>query len=380
MSKRGNGSPKQELENRAKEIIQNKNILDIGSDRYKVESQSVDNAFYEVTFGENGWKCTCPYHIYGIRKCKHIYAMYFTLYNQSKLADEISEVMITEPDVMCRFCNGTDYIKRGIRQNKNYTVQIYGCKSCNRRFIHNPGFLGRHYPPEVIANALFSYAAAMSCNKTAQQCSLNGINVTGFTVLRWSEDYGTFLKKFQEKYIRVGNVWHADEIHFKVCCVSKWLFAVMDAETRLIITYDVSKTKFGYNATSLFKKAKHIAKKYPDLLVTDALSVFKTGFKKALHTKSKPRASHIADVGIRNRHTSNNIYERFNGAIRDRIARIRGFKSDNPALLDVMIIQHNFVSPHGGLGGKTPAEAAGIMISGHNKRLTMIRHAAVFCA
>ena len=175
-------------------------------------------------------------------------------------------------------------------------------------------------------------------------------------------------------------MWHADEIHFKVCGKSMWMFAVMDAETRLIITYDVSKIKFGHNATSLFKKAVHIVGKRPDFLITDSLRGFKTGFKKAMRTISKPKTIHIADVGIRNRHASNNIYESLNGEFRNRITPARGFKSDNPSLFGLMIIQHNFVSPHGGLGRKTPAEAAGIMISGHNKWLTMIRHAAVFCA
>ena len=66
--------------------------------------------------------------------------------------------------------------------------------------------------------------------------------------------------------------------------------------------------------------------------------------------------------------------------ISNRLTPARGFKSENPTLFGLMIIQHNFVSSHGGLGGKTPAEAAGIMLSGHNKWLTMIRHAAVFCA
>ena len=75
------------------------------------------------------------------------------------------------------------------------------------------------------------------------------------------------------------------------------------------ITYDVPKTKFGYNVISLFKKAKRIAKKRPDLLITDALSGFKTGFKKAMHTKSKPRASlYTPKIKVRQSlHTSINL-------------------------------------------------------------------------
>ena len=83
--------------------------------------------------------------------------------------------------------------------------------------------------------------------------------------------------------------------------------------------------------------------------------------------------------GIRDRHATNNPYERLNGEIRDRIARIRGFKSIEPALLRLLIMYHNFIRPHGGLDGRTPAEAAGIAVAGPDKWRTLIRHAALFC-
>ena len=34
------------------------------------------------------------------------------------------------------------------------------------------------------------------------------------------------------------------------------------------------------------------------------------------------------------------------------------------------------IQPHSGIGGKTPAEAAGIKIRGHDKWLTLIQNAA----
>ena len=75
-----------------------------------------------------------------------------------------------------------------------------------------------------------------------------------------------------------------------------------------------------------------------------------------MYTLAMPRTIHMADTGIRDRHPANNTYERFNREIRDRIASIRGFKSENPALLGLLVTYHNFMRPHGGLGGRTPAE------------------------
>ena len=42
----------------------------------------------------------------------------------------------------------------------------------------------------------------------------------------------------------------------------------------------------------------------------------------------------------------------------------------------ITIIHHNFIKPHGGIGGRMPAEAAGIEIRAYNKWLTLIQKAA----
>jgi hypothetical protein len=67
--------------------------------------------------------------------------------------------------------------------------------------------------------------------------------------------------------------------------------------------------------------------------------------------------------------------ERMNGELRDRERVMRTLeKSDTPILLG-MQIYHNYVRPHEGLHGKTPAEVAGISIEGENKWLTLIQNA-----
>ena len=99
-----------------------------------------------------------------------------------------------------------------------------------------------------------------------------------------------------------------------------------------------------------------------------------------MYTNTTPRTCHITDVGIRDRHTANNLYERLNGEIKDRIARVRGFKSKTPALLRLLIVYHNLVRPHSGLDGRIPAETAGITIDGPDKWLMLIQQAASSCA
>jgi hypothetical protein len=60
---------------------------------------------------------------------------------------------------------------------------------------------------------------------------------------------------------------------------------------------------------------------------------------------------------------NNNPIERYNGKIKDRVKILRGgfgsFKYAE-AFLNLRHIVHNFVNPHQGLVGKTPAEEAGV--------------------
>ena len=67
--------------------------------------------------------------------------------------------------------------------------------------------------------------------------------------------------------------------------------------------------------------------------------------------------------------------ERMNGEIRDREKVFRGPKKPGTPILAGYQIYHNYVRPHMGLSGKTPAEVAGITIEGENKWVTVIQNA-----
>ena len=73
---------------------------------------------------------------------------------------------------------------------------------------------------------------------------------------------------------------------------------------------------------------------------------------------------------------SNNGHERFNGELGDVLKGVRGIKKCESPLFKLLIVHHNFIKPHLGLGGMTPAKAAGITIKGPPWR-TLIACAAV---
>jgi hypothetical protein len=68
--------------------------------------------------------------------------------------------------------------------------------------------------------------------------------------------------------------------------------------------------------------------------------------------------------------------ERINGEIRDREKVTRNLKRTGSPILKGMEIFHNYVRPHMGLDGATPADKVGIEVQGENKWLTLIQNAA----
>lgn len=75
---------------------------------------------------------------------------------------------------------------------------------------------------------------------------------------------------------------------------------------------------------------------------------------------------------------NNNILEQLNGTFRERTKVVRSF--DNPVgaieFAAGMQTYYNYIRPHQGIGGLTPAEMAGIVVEGENKWMTLIQNAA----
>ena len=72
----------------------------------------------------------------------------------------------------------------------------------------------------------------------------------------------------------------------------------------------------------------------------------------------------------------NNVMERMNGEIRDREKVTRNLKKMDTPILKGEQIYHNYIRPHMGLDGMTPADKAGIEVRGKNKWLTLIQNAS----
>ena len=115
--------------------------------------------------------------------------------------------------------------------------------------------------------------------------------------------------------------------------------------------------------------------KIPRLFVTDGLTQYRIAFNKVYRPVKGPRCWHVRDIHIRNVVCNTNTQERLNGELADRFRLARGINSEDSLIFRVVVLHHNFIKPHGGIGGRTPAEAASIDVQGANKWRMLIQNA-----
>ncbi len=346
----------------------------ISNHTYKVKSQN-GNGEYEVLRTKSGWMCSCPDHTYRYVKCKHIYAVEYS----NKIRKHV-EVRRIEPLVSisnCMYCNSSNIVKDGVRHNKHGDIQKYYCRECERYFSFNVGFEKMKHNPQAVTTAMQLYFSGESLRNTQRSLRLIGVKVSHQTVYNWIKKYVGLMENYLKKIKpNVGDTWRADEIWMKIRGDRKYLFALMDDETRFWIAQEVANSKFKHDARKLFKMGKEATGKSPKKIITDGLPAYHDAYKKEFWTQKKEtRAEHIRHIKIQG-DMNNNKMERLNGEIRDREKVMRGLKNTDTPILKGYQIFHNYIRPHGGLNGKTPAEACGIEIEGENKWMTLIQNAS----
>ena len=352
-------------------------IKALSGDRWDVASQSVNNERYRVSMSLEGPTCECKYHATGRgRRCKHIAAVEQLLSISSEPAPA-EHIVIEEQEMRCSKFKRKDYTRDGIYHGKYEDKQPYG-RSCGRQFRDNLGVEYRQIPKKFITAILLLYGAGASVPNIRALPNNFGIKVHVDTVTRNLEHY-TKLVEGHVKKIKppcLGDKWGCDEKHQKVRGKESWIVAVVRAATRFVLAWDISPTKEKYNTTPLLRAAKDIAGRAPRLFITDGLSQYHIAFKKVYRTVRGLMCWHIRDIHIRNIVCNTNTQESLNGEFADRFRSARGINREDSPIFRITIIHHNFIKPHGGMGGRTPAEAAGIEMRAYNKWLTLIRNAA----
>ena len=254
--------------------------------------------------------------------------------------------------------------------------QLYRCLG-GRQFRDNLGAEYRQIPKKFITTILLLYGAGASVANIRALLNHFGISAHVDTVTRNIERYSKLVEGHVKKIKPpcLGDKWGFDEKHQKVRGKESWFVAVMDLATKFILARDISPSKEKYDAAPLLQAARDMAGKIPRLFVTDGLAQYRIAFNKVYRPAKGPRRWHVHDIHIRNVVCNTNTQKRLNGELADRFRSARGINSEDSLIFRIVVLHHNFVKPHEGIGGGTPAEAAGIDVQGVDKWRTLIQNA-----
>jgi putative transposase len=96
---------------------------------------------------------------------------------------------------------------------------------------------------------------------------------------------------------QVGSTWRTDEMFVKIKGNMKYLFAMMDDETRFRIAQQVSTFKGTSDVRPMFKEAQARARKKPRVLISDGAPNFALANKKEWTNRYAGQSTqHIAEI------------------------------------------------------------------------------------
>lgn len=275
----------------------------------------------------------------------------------------------------CIYCDSINFVKNGKRHSKKTITQIYRCRNCLRRFSFNVGFVGNQNKPEAIAQTMQLYFTGESIRNIAVFLNMQGIKVSHGAVFHWIKKYIKLMKVFLDQFTpQVSDNWRCDEIYLKIQGKPKYLFVLMDDETRFILAYYIADTKKSQKANRLFQMAKAKAQKKPKIFTTDGLESYRKAFNEEFWSPIEP-CEHVRGVYSNGTKWKNNLMERWNGTFRQRSKSFRCVKKMDSVTIHGFILYYNFIRTHSVLKC-TPAQKAGIFIE-ENKWITLIQNATM---
>ncbi len=222
---------------KAEIIAKNKSIRRINDHFYKVKSQS-GNGKYDVISKELAYVCSCPDHKFRGVRCKHIQAVIISF----ALRKEVESHVISPISFgNCPQCKSKEIVKHGVRHNKSENIQRYSCKQCGNWFTHNLGFERMHATPHIITSAMQLYFSGESFRNIRRFLDLQRFKISHVAVFKWIKKYVTMMGNYLEQITpNVGDAWRTDELYVKIRGNLKYLYAIMDDETRFWIAQQVA--------------------------------------------------------------------------------------------------------------------------------------------
>jgi putative transposase len=326
-------------------------IRRINKNSFHVRSSDLQH-WYRVNWTGRRWICSCKDHFKRAQSCKHVFAVLFL----SRLPQIILSNFQSE-DITCPECHSSNLIRKGLIHHKEYAGQRFRCKDCKHLFEDkDESTAGLKGNPQLIIAACDLFFKGLSLRVIADFLKKTyQVLVSHPTIHRWIHRMIERLSRLEKDHsLPAGSRWHVDETVIKVGGAPKYLWNVLDAETRLLLASELTSGRTAQDAKRVIEKALQRAEKPPKEIVTDGLSSYHvTLSNNDLHIKhiQGPRFSDPV---------SNQLVERLNGTVKSRTKGFRRLDNSQSSaeLFNGLRLYYNNQRPHSSLGGKTPSEAS----------------------
>jgi transposase-like protein len=214
--------------------------------------------------------------------------------------------------------------------------------------------------PQIITASIDLFYKGVSLRKITDHVrQFYNLKVNCSTVLRWIQRYSELMDNYAKELVpQVSGKWHADETVENVNGKNRWLWNLLDSESRFLIASRLTKGRTDVDARNLFLDGLDRTNKAPQTIVTDGLVSYASAYDETLKYKGvkhirKPRFIDLAN---------NNRIERLHSTMRERTKVMRAFDNDDSASerMQGYRTYYNFLRPHMALNGQTPAQAANL--------------------
>ena len=106
--------------------------------------------------------------------------------------------------------------------------------------------------------------SGLSTRKVVASLKMTRLDISNVTVYKWACQYGKLMNEYLDKIAsQVVESWRTDKICLKICGNRKYLFAMLDSETRFWLAQMIAEKKGKDDVAPMFKDAEEWPERSP---------------------------------------------------------------------------------------------------------------------
>lgn len=345
---------------------------------YSVPSYSEKGRKHTVVGKDDSWYCSCLSYSFRRGSCRHILAARAAFPARVPKPSPEPVVIRSVPAGTCAKCGSANSKKDGVRRNQMYTNQKYRCLDCGHYFSGNAGLGRTKLPPKSVCRVMQMASSGTSYGDILDSLAGDGIYVCTKTVCNIVRRFSKILIEYSDQLHPCAyEVWRTDEMYLKALGVKLYLHSLMDDQTRLLLSIQLTPRKGEDDVSRMYEIGAIWADQIPHLLISDGAKSFHAAWCACYKPDNdlQKHSEHVSSIHL-DGNMNNNMMESLNRELGRRMwaARFVSAKAAE-AMAERVRLFYNFSHRHSGLGGKTPAEAGGIVVEGHDRWLILLQNA-----